>query len=84
MVYSVFGGFEHVGHYIYLMTGIGSLMILLFLYVFFSPHRRMQQALVANDLPEAGKRLAQIRVIIGLNLVLGLLVTVIAGAGRFM
>ena len=53
MVYSVFGGFEHVGHYIYLMTGIGSLMILLFLYVFFSPYRRMQQALVANDLPEA-------------------------------
>ena len=84
MVYSVFGGFAHVGLYIYLMTGIGSLMILLFLHVFFSPYRRMQQALAANDLPEAGRRLAQIRVIIAINLVLGLLVTVVAGAGRFM
>ncbi|MDX2465503.1 MAG: CopD family protein [Porticoccus sp.] len=84
MVYSVFGGFGHVGLYIYLMTGIGSLMILLFLHVFFLPYRRMQQALATNDLPEAGRRLAQIRVIIGINLVLGLLVTVVAGAGRFI
>lgn len=84
MVYSVFGGFGHVGLYVLLMTGIGSLMILLFLYVFFSPYRRMKQALAVNDLPEAGRRLAQIRVIIGLNLVLGLLVTIVAGAGRFV
>jgi len=84
MVFSVFGGFGHVGLYIYLMTGIGLLMILLFLHVFFSPYRRMQQALAANDFPEAGRRLAQIRVIIGINLMLGLLVIVVAGAGRFM
>ena len=84
MVYSVFGGFGHVGLYILLMTAIGTLMILLFLHVFFSPYRRMQKALAANDLPEAGRRLAQVRVIIGINLVLGLLVTIVAGAGRFM
>ena len=84
MVYSVFGGFGNVGLYVLLMTGIGSLMILLFLHVFFLPYRRMQQALAANDLPEAGRRLAQIRVIIGINLMLGLLVTIVAGAGRFM
>ena len=84
MVYSVFGGFGRVGLYIYLMTGIGTLMILLFLHVFFLPYRRMKQALAANDFPEAGRRLAQIRVIIGINLILGLLVTVVASAGRFL
>ena len=84
MVYSVYGGFTNVGLYIHLMTGIGTLMILLFLHVYFSPYRRMKQALAANDLPEAGRRLAQIRTIIGANLLLGLLVTVIASAGRFM
>jgi len=84
MVYSMFGGFENVRLYIHLMIGIGTLMILLFLHVYFSHYRRMKQALAANDLPEAGRRLAQIRFIIGFNLLLGLLVTVIASAGRFM
>lgn len=84
MVYSVFTGFKHVGLYVHLMTGLGTLMILLFMHVFFAPYRRMKQALAANDLPEAGRRLAQIRVIISINLTLGLLVTVIAGAGRYL
>ena len=84
MVYSVFFGFEHAGVFIQLMTGIGTLMILLFLHVFFSPYRRMNQALAANNIPEAGRRLGQIRMIIGINLILGLIVIVIASAGRFM
>ena len=84
MVFSVFGGFGHVAPYIHLMTAIGTLMILLFLHVFFAPYRRMKQALAANDFPEAGRRLAQIRIIIGINLMLGLIVTVVASAGRYM
>lgn len=83
MVLSVFGGFAHVGLHVHLMMGLGLLMVLLYLHVFFAPYRRMKQALAANDLPEAGRRLAQIRVIIGINLTLGLIVTVIASAGRY-
>jgi uncharacterized membrane protein len=66
------------------MTAIGVVMILLYLHVFFGPYRRMKQALSANDIPEAGRRLAQIRIIIGINLTLGLIVTVVASAGRFL
>lgn len=84
MVYSVFGGFGHVGLYVQLMTALGTLMILLFLHVFFVPYRRMKTALAANDLPEAGRRLGQIRMIIGINLILGLIVTVVASAGRYI
>ena len=84
MVFSVFGGFGSVGLHIHLMTAIGTLMILLFAYVFFSPYRGMKQALAANDIPGAGKRLAQIRIIIAINLLLGLIVTVIGSAGRYM
>jgi len=83
MVYSVYGGFSQTGLYVHLMAGIGTLMILLYLHMFFSPYRRLNQALTTNQLPEAGKRLAQIRLIIAINLTLGLLVTVIASAGRF-
>ncbi len=84
MVFSVFGGFGSVGLHIHLMTAIGTLMILLFAHVFFSHYRRMKQALAANDVPEAGRRLAQIRIIIAINLTLGLIVTVVASAGRYM
>ena len=84
MVFSVYGGFGKVGLHIHLMTGLGALMILLFAHVFFSPYRRMKQALAVKDVPEAGRRLAQIRIIIAINLSLGLIVTVIAGAGRYM
>ncbi|HEC18081.1 MAG TPA: hypothetical protein ENI97_01915 [Gammaproteobacteria bacterium] len=84
MVFSVFDGFASVGSYVHLMAGLGILMMLLFFHVFFAPYRRMKQALANNDLPEAGRRLAQIRVIIGVNLLLGLVVVVIAGAGRYV
>jgi uncharacterized membrane protein len=84
MVKSVFGGFGQVGLYIHLMAGLGTLMILLYMHVFFGPYRRMKQALAANDLPEAGRRLGQIRIIIGINLTLGLIVTVVASAGKYL
>ncbi len=84
MVVSVFGGFGSVGIHIHLMTAIGAVMILLFAYVFFVPYRRMKQALAANDVLEAGRRLAQSRIIIAINLSLGLIVTVVASAGRHM
>jgi uncharacterized membrane protein len=84
MVYSVFTGFGHVGLYVLIMTGIGALMILLFLHVFFVPYRRIKQALAANDFPAAGRQLGQIRTIIGINLILGLIVTTVASAGRYM
>jgi uncharacterized membrane protein len=84
MVFSVFGGFGNVGLHIHLMTAIGTVMILLFAYVFFSPYRGMKQALAANDIPGAAKRLAQIRIIIAINLLLGLVVAVVGSAGRYM
>lgn len=84
MVYFMFGGFGHAGFHIQLMTGIGTLMIFLFMYVFFAPYRGIKQALAAKDFPEAGRRLAQIRIIIAINLILGLIVTVVASAGRYM
>ena len=84
MVFSVYGGFGKVGLHIHLMTGLGTLMMLLFAHVFFSPYRRMKLALAAKNVPEAGRRLALIRIIIAINLSLGLIVIVIAGAGKYL
>lgn len=84
MVFSIFGGFGGVGLHIHLMTALGMLMILLFAHVFFAPYRGMKLALAEKNVPEAGRRLAQIRIVIAINLTLGLIVTVIASAGRFL
>jgi len=84
MLIMLFGGFAHAPIYVHLMNGLGILMILLFMHVFFAPYRRMKQALDNNDLPEAGKRLNQIRQIIAVNLLLGMITIVIASGGRFI
>ncbi len=84
MVFSLFGGMANVGLHIHLMQGLGWLMILLFLHLYFAPFRRLKEAVVTEQWPEAGKRLNQIRLIVGINLSLGLLVIAIAAGGRYL
>jgi uncharacterized membrane protein len=84
MIFRVFGGFRALALYINLMQGIGIAMILIFLHVFFAPYRRLKQAVAAGDFPSAGKHLAMIRRLIGLNLTLGLVLIVIASSGRYL
>jgi uncharacterized membrane protein len=64
------------------MMGLGTVMILLYMHVFFAPYRRMNQAIAKQDWPEAGRRLGQIRKAVAVNLSLGLATTLIAAGGR--
>ena len=84
MVFGVFGGMGQVGLHVHLMQGLGWIMILMFMHVYFAPFPRMRRAVTIGDFPEAGSQLAQIRRIIGINLILGLIVVVIASAGRYL
>ncbi|MHB8535428.1 MAG: CopD family protein [Sulfuricaulis sp.] len=83
MVLNVFDGFANLKLYIDVMqvTGIG--MILIYLHVFFAPYRRMNAAIAAGDFPAAGKQLAVMRKLIGINLVLGLITIVVATGGAY-
>jgi uncharacterized membrane protein len=84
MLFSYFGGFASAGIHIHIMHGGGWLMILIYLYVFFSPYRGLRQAVIVQDFPSAGAHLNQIRRMVGLNTVIGVLVTIIASAGRYL
>jgi len=84
MVLSFYGGFDAVGLHVHLMQWLGIAMMLLFFHVYFASFLRLKRAVATEDWPEGGKRLAQIRVLIGVNLVLGLLVVSIASGGRFV
>jgi uncharacterized membrane protein len=83
MLFLHFGGFAGAPLHINVMQATGILMMLLFLHLYFAPWPRFSRAVETGAWPEAGTALNQIRLIVAINLVLGL-VTVGAGAsGRF-
>ena len=83
MVFGVFGGFAGIGLYVQLMQGIGILMMLLFFHLYFAPWRRFRAAVARQDWAEGGRQLAQIRTIVTINLVLGIIVVAIGSSGRY-
>ena len=83
MIFLYFEGFAGAGLYIHVMQGVGIVMMLLFLHLFFGPWRRFSDAVERKDFPEAAERLGQIRRIVAVNLVLGLLTIVVGASGRF-
>lgn len=84
MIFAVFGGMARVGIYVHLMQGIGIVMMLLFVYLYFRLYRGgLNRALANDNLKEAGGYLTRIRHVIAVNLVLGLIVVAIGSGGRF-
>jgi len=83
MIFLYFGGFAGAGLHIHLMQGIGIVMMLLFGHLFFGPWRRFSQAMEARDFAQAGGLLNQIRLIVAINLTLGLLTIIVGASGRF-
>ena len=75
---SQMGGFEKLPFNIYLMFAIGAMMMLIFLYVFFTAYRKLKRYVAAEEWEKAGIALVQIRVLIGLNLILGFVTIAIA------
>ena len=69
---------------VHLMLGIGILMMLLFLHVYFAPFRRLRRAVAAGDTPLAATQIGTIRKLVAVNLGLGMVVVLIATAGRYL
>ena len=77
------GGFTALPFHLHLMHGIGWIMVLVFLHLWFVPYRRFRDALRAGEAPAAAGALDRIRVIVATNLVLGLINAVIGAAGPY-
>jgi uncharacterized membrane protein len=58
-------------------------MMLLFFHLFFAPWRRFRAAVGRRDWAEGGRQLAQIRTIVTINLVLGLVTIAVATGGGY-
>ena len=78
-----YGGMCEVGPHVHIMLLLGIIMMLMFLHVFFAPHKKLGRAVESQDWETGAKALNQIRLLISINLLLGLIVTVIGSAGQF-
>ncbi|HXP30450.1 MAG TPA: CopD family protein [Stellaceae bacterium] len=71
------------GIYVDIMQTIGIIMMLIFAHLYFAPWKRFRRAVAAGNFPDAAAQLAQIRKIVGINLVLGLIVVIIGATGPY-
>jgi uncharacterized membrane protein len=83
MMALAFGGFAGAPLHVHLMQALGILMMLLFFHLYFAPWRRFSAAIAGSDFAAAGKQLDLIRMIVAINLVLGLITIVVGTGGRY-
>jgi uncharacterized membrane protein len=83
MVFGVYAGFHGIGLHVHIMQGLGIIMMLLFFHLYFAPWRRFRAALARQDHAAAGRQLGQIRVIVTINLLLGLVTVAVGSSGRY-
>jgi uncharacterized membrane protein len=84
MLINGFGGIASASLDLQLMMGTGIVMMLIFFHVYFAPFQRLKRAVGTEDWTAGGRHLAQMRVLIGINLLLGLITVVIAAGGRYL
>ena len=77
----LFGGMA-APHYALAMLALGVLMMLIFAHVFFVPYKKLKRAVGAQDWKAGGAALAQIRMLIGINLGIGLVTIAVVFLGR--
>ncbi|MDH5436550.1 MAG: CopD family protein [Gammaproteobacteria bacterium] len=83
MTFELYGSIASSRSNIHIMMGLGSIMVIIFMYVFFMPYKQLNQFIGKNDFPSAAGQLAKIRKAVGLNLILGLIVSIVAAGGRY-
>ena len=67
----------------HVMLTLGVVMMMIFVHLYFSPFPRLQQGVAATDWSKAGAALNQIRKMVGINLLIGLLTIAVATLGIY-
>lgn len=73
----------NMGGHVHAMMALALLMTVFFAYLYFVPYPRFKAALAAGNLGVAASRLALIRAIILVNLIIGLVTAALGSAGRY-
>lgn len=77
-------GLAHAPPHWHLMFGVGVAMMVIFGYVFLAPYQSLVRAVAAQQWPDAGAALNQIRRLVGINLSLGMINVAVATLGHWL
>jgi uncharacterized membrane protein len=83
LVFAVYGGFKGLPLYVNIMQGTGLLMMLLYVHFVAAPYRRFRIAVDNAVWPEAARNLNQMRVIVGINVILGVFTLIVGASGKY-
>lgn len=75
------GGFARFGGHVHAMSALGLLMAAIYGFIVAVPFPRLRAAAEASQWAEAGAAAAQVRRLVGINLILGLVTITIAALG---
>ena len=78
------GGFARVHWSVHAMLALGLVMMAMYGHIRFAGFPKLARFVASRDWPAAGKALATIRMLVAINLALGVLVFVIAVVGRVL
>jgi uncharacterized membrane protein len=81
MLFSVYG--EETAFWLSFMSGGGTLMAAIFIFIYALPYHQLSVALKEQDMPRAVAAITLIRKLILINLTLGILITVITTVGKY-
>jgi uncharacterized membrane protein len=73
LIFAVYGGFKGLPLYVNIMQGTGLLMVLLYLHFVAAPYRRFK----------AARNLNQMRIIVGINAILGIFTLIVGATGKY-
>ena len=80
--FAMMGQLAAVPVYVIVMALLGVVMSMIFMHVYFAPFARLKRAVAAEDWKAGGAALNQIRILVGVNLVLGIVNIAVAMLGR--
>lgn len=83
IIFGLIGGFANTMIYIHIMHGLGLIMVLIFMHIYFAPFNRLKKSVVSEDWEQGSAALAQIRLLVTINLLIGLITIIVATAGKF-
>jgi uncharacterized membrane protein len=83
MLFKNYGGFSNAPMFVNIMHGLALVMVLLFMHVFFAPYKRLKIAVQEGNWQVAASKLAQIRILVAINTVIGLSIMVVVGFGKY-
>jgi uncharacterized membrane protein len=83
MLYIAFGSMQFAPLYVRLMMTLGIVMAVIFVYVYLAPWQDLRRALSNADTQRAERSLREIRLLVAVNVILGVVTAVLGASGPY-